>query len=94
MVMGRRPDVETASLPITALDTLLLGQQLSVALARIPFRQPLRGRSSRLSNLGQNVTREVIRSFMGYVTSLPVPEFRSIESGPRERVDPVDRLGA
>ena len=79
MVMGRRPDVETASLPITALDTLLLGQQLSVALARIPFRQPLRGRSSRLSNLGQNVTREVIRSFMGYVTSLPVPEFRSIE---------------
>ena len=32
-----------------------------------------------MSNLGQNVTREVIRSFMGYVTSLPVPEFRSIE---------------
>jgi len=65
--------------PITALDTLLLGQQLTVALARIPFRRPLEGHSSRLSNLGQNVTREVIRSFMGYVTSLPVPEFRSIE---------------
>jgi len=77
--MGRRPDVETASLPITALDTLLLSQQLTVALARVPFRRPLHGRSSRLSNLGQNVTREVLRSFMGYVTSLPVPEFRSIE---------------
>ena len=66
-------------MPITALDTLLLGQQLTVALARIPFRRPLEGHSSRLSNLGQNVTREVIRSFMGCVTALPVPEFRSIE---------------
>ena len=79
MVMGRRPEVATASVPITALDSLLLGQQLTVALARIPFRRPLAGPSSRISNLGQNVTREVIRSFMGYVTSLPVPEFRSIE---------------
>ena len=79
MVMARRPEVQTASAPVAALDTLLLGQQLVGALARLPFRRPLAGRSSRLSNLGASTTREVIRSFMGYATSLPIAEFRSIE---------------
>ena len=79
MVMARRPEVKTASLPVAALDAVLLGQQVVGALARLPFRSPLAGRSSRLSNLGASTTREVIRSFMGYATSLPIAEFRSIE---------------
>jgi len=77
--MGDRPDVETASAPIVALDVTLLAQQIMVALARVPFRRPFHGGSTKLSNLGASVTREVVRSFMGYASSLRVPEFRSLE---------------
>jgi len=77
--MGRRPDVPTASLPISAVDTVLLVQQLGAALLRVPFRNPLAGTSSPAANLTTSVTREVLRSFMGYTSSLPVDEFRSVE---------------
>jgi len=79
MVMANRPEVRTAPAPVVAIDTLLLGQQMMAALARVPFRHPLRGNSNLLANLGTNVTREVLRSFMGYCSSLPIAEFRSIE---------------
>jgi len=79
MVMGKRPDVPTASPPVTAVDTVVLAQQLTAALARVPFRAPWRGSSNRAANLAASVTREVLRSFMGYSSSLPVEEFRSIE---------------
>jgi epsilon-lactone hydrolase len=77
--MATRPGVKTASAPVVAIDTVVLGQQMIGALARLPFRHPLRGRSTAISNFGEALTREVIRSFMGYASSLPVPEFRSIE---------------
>ncbi len=77
--MANRPEVKTAPAPVVAVDTVVLAQQMLGALARVPFRHPLSGRSNRLSNVGEAVTREVIRSFMGYASSLPVPEFRSIE---------------
>jgi epsilon-lactone hydrolase len=79
MVMARRPEVKTAAAPVVAIDTVLLAQQMAAALARVPFRRPSRGGSTRLSNLGAAVTRETVRSFMGYMTSLPIPEFRSME---------------
>ncbi len=79
MAMGNRPGVETAKAPVVALDVTLLAQELAVALARVPFRRPFQGRSSLLSNLGISVTREVIRSFMGYCSALRIPEFRSLE---------------
>jgi acetyl esterase/lipase len=79
MVMANRPEVQTAPLPVAAVDTIVLGQQLGAALLRVPFRSPLRGTSNVLANLGMNVTREVMRSFMGYLSSLPIDEFRSIE---------------
>jgi len=79
MVMGRRPGVRTAPAPIAAVDTLLLGGQTVAALARVPFRQPFAGVSNRVANLGASVTREVVRSFMGYTSGLPVDEFRSVE---------------
>ncbi|MFZ0249862.1 MAG: alpha/beta hydrolase [Acidimicrobiales bacterium] len=77
--MGNRPEVETARAPIVALDVSLLAGQLATALARVPFRRPFSGTSSPLSNLGITVTREVIRSFMGYCSALRIPEFRSVE---------------
>ncbi len=80
MAMGNRPEVQTAQAPVAALDVALLAQQLGAALLRVPFRHPLRkGGSNRAANLGKSVTREVIRSFMGYASSLPIPEFRSVE---------------
>ena len=79
MVMANRPEVRTAPAPVVALDTVLLAEHMAMAVARVPFRKPLQGPSTRISNLGANVTRELVRSFMGYVTSLPVAEFRSIE---------------
>jgi epsilon-lactone hydrolase len=80
MAMGNRPGVQTAQTPVAALDVALLAQQLGAALLRVPFRHPLRnGGSNPAANLGISVTREVIRSFMGYASSLPIPEFRSVE---------------
>jgi epsilon-lactone hydrolase len=79
MAMGNRPEVKTAPAPIVALDLSLLAQQLATAMARVPFRHPLSGRSSPLSNLGAAVTREAVRAFMGYASSLRIPEFRSLE---------------
>src|ERR1700733_4548221 len=77
--MGNRPEVATARAPIVALDVSLLAGHFATALARVPFRSPFTGRSSPLSNLGITVTREVIRAFMGYSSSLRIPEFRSLE---------------
>jgi monoterpene epsilon-lactone hydrolase len=80
MAMGNRPEVETAQAPIAALDVALLAQQLGAALLRVPFRRPMRqGASNPAANFGICVTREVIRTFMGYASSLPIPEFRSVE---------------
>jgi epsilon-lactone hydrolase len=79
MAMGNRPEVKTAPAPIVALDVSLLAQHFATALARVPWRRPFTGHSTPLSNLGISVTREVIRAFMGYASSLRIPEFRSLE---------------
>jgi epsilon-lactone hydrolase len=79
MVMARRPGVKTATAPVVMIDTILLAQQMAAALARVPFRRPPPGGATPLSSLGIAVTRETIRSFTGYMTSLPIPEFRSME---------------
>lgn len=79
MVMGDRPDVETASLPIALVDLLGLGATMGVALARVPFRDPFGGKGTLPHRLGVSVTREVLRSFMGFSTGLRVQEFRSVE---------------
>jgi len=79
MAMGNRPEVQTAPAPVMALDVMLGVEQMTIALARLPFRRPFSGKFSPLSNLGVSVTREVIRSFMGYASALRIPEFRSLE---------------
>jgi len=81
MVMADRSDVRSASRPIAAVDTVGLAQQLANSLIRVPFRSPWRGPAGLAHNLGQSVTREVVRTFMGYSSSLPIEEFRSIERG-------------
>jgi len=79
MVMGRRPEVKTASAPVAAFAIAGLAAQLGTALASVPFRSPWQGPAGRLQNVGTAVTRTVLRAFIGYATSLPIPEFRSVE---------------
>jgi acetyl esterase/lipase len=79
MVMGRRPGVARSSWPIGASDLVGLGAQMGLALGRVPFRRPWSGEGNLPHNLGVAVTRETIRSFMGYLTSLPIKEFRFVE---------------
>lgn len=78
-MMGRRPEVRTASAPVAAFAVAGLAAQLATALASVPFRRPWAGPSGRLHNVGLTVTRTVLRAFIGYATSLPIPEFRSVE---------------
>ena len=79
MVMGRRAGVARSSWPITTTDLMGLAGQLSAAMARVPFRRPWSGEGSLPHNLAVAVTRETLRSFMGYSSSLPIAEWRSIE---------------
>lgn len=77
--MAARPDVQVASPAIAAVDTLGLAGAFAQAALRIPLRAPWRGPSSMSRNIAVASTRELLRSLMGYMTSLPVDEFRAIE---------------
>src|SRR5580704_7460964 len=79
MVMASRPGVEVASAPVAAVDLLGLASALAGAALRIPLRAPWRGPSSPLRNIAVSSTREFVRSLMGYVTALPIDEFRAVE---------------
>ena len=77
--MADRPEVRTASRPVAVVTVVGLGEGMVNALARVPFTQPWRGPSGLVQNTRANLTRQVIRSFMGYSTGLPIEEFRSME---------------
>ncbi|MFT4127323.1 MAG: alpha/beta hydrolase [Gordonia sp. (in: high G+C Gram-positive bacteria)] len=79
MVMADRPEVATASGPVTVLTMVGLADTLVNGLARVPFRPFWRGPGGLLDNIGQSVTRQTIRSLMGYIVGLPIEEFRSME---------------
>lgn len=79
MVMADRPGVETASTPVTALALVGLADTMVNGLARVPFRKFWQGPGGLLDNVGQSVTRQAVRSFMGYIVGLPIEEFRSTE---------------
>jgi acetyl esterase/lipase len=77
--MGRRPGVARSSWSICAVDVAGLAGQMTTAMGRVPFRKPWSGEGNLPHNLAVTVTRETIRSLMGYLTSLPIDEFRSVE---------------
>jgi len=79
MVMGRREGVSRSSWPIAATDLVGRAGQLTLSLGRVPFRKPWSGDGNLPHNLAVAVTRETIRTLMGYLTSLPIEEFRSVE---------------
>ncbi len=78
MVMARRPAGRGFPWPIAAVDLAGLAGQLATAMLRVPFRDPWAGEGSLPHNLAVAVTREAIRSFMGYASSLPIAEYRSV----------------
>ena len=79
MVMGRRPGVERSSWPVAVTDLVGLVGQMGVAMARVPLRRPWAGEGNLAHNVAVTMTRETIRTFMGYSTSLPIDQFRSVE---------------
>ncbi len=80
MAMGNRPEVKTAPRADRGAWTCLCWPVISPPRWRgCRSAIPSAGESSPLSNLGITVTREVIRAFMGYSSSLRIPEFRSLE---------------
>jgi monoterpene epsilon-lactone hydrolase len=79
MVMSDRPEVQTASWPITVVDVATLASSFLGAIGRLPFRSPWRGPSNAPRNLAVSATREFVRSLLGYAASLPIDEFRSLE---------------
>ena len=80
VVMASRPEVQVAGAPIAVIDAVGLGGTFLAALARTTLRAPWRGPASPLRNIAVASTRELIRSLMGYMTSLPIDEFRALES--------------
>src|SRR5580693_5162054 len=79
MVMSDRPEVKTASWQIAAVDVATLVSNFVGALGRLPFRTPWRGPSHPPRNMAVSATREFVRSLIGYASSLPIDEFRSLE---------------
>ena len=77
--MADRPDVPTAGVPVSTIAVVGLAQNVLIGLSKVPFRRPLHGVLSPVENLAAATTRQVVRTFMGYSSSLPVEEFRSIE---------------
>ncbi|WP_127782732.1 alpha/beta hydrolase fold domain-containing protein [Rhodococcus sp. X156] len=79
MVMGARVGVAVASAPIAVVDVVGLGGTFAAALARTALRAPWRGNASVVRNVAVSTTRECVRSLIGYMTSLPIDEFRALE---------------
>jgi epsilon-lactone hydrolase len=79
MVMSDRPEVQTASWPIAVVDVATLASSFVGAVSRLPFRAPWRGPSHPPRNLAVSATRELVRTLLGYASSLPIDEFRSLE---------------
>ena len=78
--MADRDGVDQASASVTAVALIGLGEQMINALAKVPFTRPWRGGSDPVRNTGVSVTRAGLRAFLGFSTSLPIDEFRSVEA--------------
>lgn len=77
--MSDRPEVQTVSWPIAVVDVATLASSFVGALGRLPFRTPWRGPSHPPRNMALSATREFVRTLLGYASSLPIDEFRSLE---------------
>ncbi len=79
MVMGRRPDVQTASAIATGRALLGLGVAISSSLAESALRRPWEGPEDAFTNTRRSAVRVGTKAMMGYATGIPTPELRSVE---------------
>jgi len=79
MAMARRPEVKTSRPAIAAIDSFGLAQHLVNAILHVPFRGALRGAGNIVDRVSTAVVREVSRSFISYISGLPIDQFRSVE---------------
>ncbi len=79
MVMADREGVRSATGPIAALTVAGFVGTMANGLARVPFARPWEGPAGLLDNVGQSITRQAVRSFLGYTLSLPIEEYRAME---------------
>lgn len=79
MVMADRPDVPTAGVLGTTRAVATLAARLGLTIGTLGLHRPWRGPSDVWTNVAQESTREIIRSFLGGALRLPTPELRSVE---------------
>ena len=79
MVMGRRPDVETASAPRTvyALGSAAFTIGRDVALAGL--NAPWKGDADPATNTRRAFMRGALKGLLGYAATAPTPDLRSLE---------------
>ena len=77
--MADREGVARASWPITMTDLGVLAGSFAAALVRVPLRRPWTREGPLLENAAIATTREAIRAFMGFASSLPIEEWRAVE---------------
>lgn len=77
--MADRPDVPTAGVVGTTRAVGMLATRLGLTIGTLGLHRPWRGPSDALTNVAQESTREIIRSFLGGALRLPTPELRSVE---------------
>ena len=79
MVMADRPDVPTAGVVGTTRAVGTIATRLGVTIGTLGLHRPWRGPNDTWTNLAQESTREIIRSFLVGALRLPTPELRSLE---------------
>jgi monoterpene epsilon-lactone hydrolase len=79
MVMADRPEVATTGVVGTTRAVGTIATRLGLTIGTLPLRRPWRGPSNPLTNVAQESTREIIRSFLVGALHLPTPELRSVE---------------
>ena len=79
MVMGRRPEVETAGPLGTGRALGKLGVDLARHLAVVPLHRPWEGPANPATNVLRDVMRTTVRSVMTTAMALDTPELRSLE---------------
>ena len=77
--MADRPDVPTAGVVGTTRAVGSLATRLGFTIGTLGLHRPWRGPNNALTNVAQESTREIIRTFLVGALRLPTPELRSVE---------------
>ena len=77
--MADRPEVPTSGIVGTTRAVGTIATRLGLTIGTLPLRRPWLGPGPALTNVAQESTREIIRTFLAGALRLPTPELRSVE---------------